>query len=253
MARSSITPKVAAPPVRKPRTPDRIGVTELVIGFLLALVAMLMFALLAGQIYDKEAFVLDAVANPFLHAISSPALDVVMNGITTLGSVPFVSALFVGSVLFFVYKGHRAEALFLTVAIGGAVLLNSLLKVFIERPRPALPWAHVLPDYSFPSGHSMNSLVFYLAVALIVRTVYGQRAGAIAVPLALVIAIAVGFSRIYLGYHYLSDVVGGFAAGLAWLVIVAIGFEAIPRTWAKRPWARRARPAGRAGHGKPAS
>jgi undecaprenyl-diphosphatase len=88
----------------------------------------------------------------------------------------------------------------------------------------------------------MNSLVFYLAIALIIRTVYGQRAGAIAVPLAILIAVCVGLSRIYLGYHYLSDVVGGFAAGLGWLLVVVIAFEAIPRTWAKRPWARR--PAG---------
>ena len=51
------------------------------------------------------------------------------------------------------------------------------MKVVVERPRPALPWAHVLPDYSFPSGHTMNSLVFYLAVALIVWAIYGRRAG----------------------------------------------------------------------------
>ncbi|HEY4189417.1 MAG TPA: phosphatase PAP2 family protein [Candidatus Limnocylindrales bacterium] len=257
MARSekaTAAPKIDAPPIKKPKTPDKVGVTELIVGFVMALVAMLAFAVLADQIYNKEASVLDQVANPFLHAISSPALDLVMNGITTLGSVPFVAALFIGSVVFFVYHGYRAEALFLAAAIGGSVLLDSLLKVFVERPRPALPWAHVLPDYSFPSGHSMNSLVFYLAIALIVRTVYGPRAGSIAVPIALLIAIAVGLSRIYLGYHYLSDVVGGFAAGLAWLFIVAIAFEAIPRTWAKRPWAKRARSrAGRAGHGRTAS
>ena len=168
-----------------------------------------------------------------------------MNAITTLGSVPFVGAVFVGVTAFLLYRRHRAAALFLAAAIGGSVALNSTLKLIVERPRPALAWAHVLPDYSFPSGHSMNSLVFYLAIALIVRTIYGPRAGSIAVPLALLIAIAVGFSRIYLGYHYLSDVVGGFAAGLAWLFIVAVAFEAIPRGWAKRPWARRALPRGR--------
>jgi undecaprenyl-diphosphatase len=251
MARSTTAtaaPKIETPPIKKPKTPDKLGVTELFVGFLIALIAMLAFAVLADQIYNQEAFVLDAVANPFLHSISSPAMDLIMNGITTLGSVPFVAALFVGSVIFFVYHGYRSEALFLGAAIGGAVLLNSLMKVFVHRPRPALPWAHVLPDYSFPSGHSMNSLVFYLAVALIIRAVYGQRAGAIAVPLALLIAFAVGLSRIYLGYHYLSDVVGGFAAGLAWLFIVLVSFESIPRTWAKRPWARR-----RASPGKAAS
>ena len=65
----------------------------------------------------------------------------------------------------------------------------------------------------------MNSLVFYLALALIIRAMYGPKAGSIAVVIALLIAFAVGFSRIYLGYHYLSDVVGGFAAGLR----VAVG------------------------------
>lgn len=249
MARSTTAttaPKIDTPPINKPKTPDKVGVTELLVGFVMALVAMLVFAVLADQIYYQEAFVLDAVANPFFHSISSPALDLIMNGFTTLGSVPFVAALFVGSLIFFVYHGYRSEALFLAAAIGGSVLLNSLLKVFVQRPRPALPWAHVLPDYSFPSGHSMNSLVFYLAVALIIRTVYGPRAGSIAVPLALLIAVAVGFSRIYLGYHYLSDVVGGFAAGLGWLLVVVIAFEAIPRTWAKRPWARRRTGAGTA-------
>ncbi|HEV8403617.1 MAG TPA: phosphatase PAP2 family protein [Candidatus Limnocylindrales bacterium] len=251
MARSTTATtaqKIATPPIKKPKTPDKLGVSQLLLGFVMALVAMLVFAILADQIYNQEAFVLDAVANPFLHSISSPAMDLLMNGITTLGSVPFVAALFVGSVIFFLYRGYRSEALFLTAAIGGAVLLNSLMKVFVHRPRPALPWAHVLPDYSFPSGHSMNSLVFYLSVALIIRAVYGPRAGSIAVPLALLIALAVGLSRIYLGYHYLSDVVGGFAAGLGWLFIVLIAFEAIPRTWARRPWAHR-----RTGPGKAAS
>jgi undecaprenyl-diphosphatase len=251
MARSttaSAVPKIETPPIKKPKTPDKLGVTQLLVGFAMALVAMLVFAVLADQIYNQEAFVFDAAANPLFHSISSPAMDLIMNGITTLGSVPFVAALFVGSVIFFVYHGYRSEALFLGAAIGGAVLLNSLMKVFVHRPRPALPWAHVLPDYSFPSGHSMNSLVFYLAVALIIRTVYGPRAGSIAVLVALLIALAVGFSRIYLGYHYLTDVVGGFAAGLGWLLVVVIAFEAIPRAWAKRPWVRR-----RAGPGKAAS
>ncbi len=118
--------------------------------------------------------------------------------------------------------------------------LNGVMKIVVERPRPALPWAQVLPDYSFPSGHTMNSLVFYLAIALILWGLNGRRVGAIAVVVAVLIAVSVGLSRIYLGYHYVSDVVGGFAAGLAWLFFVALGFEVVPRTWASRPWARSA-------------
>ena len=200
---------------------------------------MLVFAFLADAIYDQEAFALDTFANPFLHSISSPLLDAVMNGITSLGSVPIVGLLFVLAVVVLLTRGLRAEALFLAAAIGGSVALNGTMKVIVSRPRPALPWANVLPDYSFPSGHSMNALVFYLAIALIVWARDGRRAGGVAVAVALVIAIAVGFSRVYLGYHYFSDVIGGFAAGLAWLFIVALAFETIPRTWARRPWAKR--------------
>jgi undecaprenyl-diphosphatase len=104
------------------------------------------------------------------------------------------------------------------------------MKLFFARPRPQLPYAHVLPDYSFPSGHTMNAVIFYGGVALLLWSVYGRRAGLAAVVVATVLAIGVGISRIYLGYHYLTDVVGGILAGLAWLVVVSAAFRARP-TW----------------------
>lgn len=225
-------------PVRPPATPSPLGVVELIVGFVIALLGMAVFAFVADRIYLQEAFAVDAVANPFLHAIASPALDAVMNGITTLGSALVLTPLAVLAIGILVYRGHRAKALFLATAVGGSVALNGTLKLTIQRPRPALPWAHVLPDYSFPSGHSMNSIVFYLAIALIIWVTYGRRRGSIAVVAALLIALAIGFSRIYLGYHYFSDVIGGFAAGLTWLFVVALAFETVPRGWARRPWAR---------------
>lgn len=228
--------RIKAPPITPPETPDKLGVIHLAAGFVIALFAMLFFGYLADRVYAQEVFALDTYANPFLHSIASPPLDAVMNGITSLGSVEIVGAFFVLAVVLLLYYGRREEALFLTVATGGSVALNGTMKVIVERPRPALPWAHVLPDYSFPSGHSMNSFVFYVAIALIIWGAYGRRIGAVAVTVALLIALAVGLSRIYLGYHYLSDVLGGFAAGLAWLSIVVIAFQVVPRTWARRPW-----------------
>ena len=226
--RSSAAGSIDAPPVDPPSTPDKFGVLQLAVGFCVALGAMLAFALIAINITNQEAVALDTFANPFLHSIASPLLDGVMNGITSIGSAPVLGLLLVLVAGTLVARGHRAEALFLVVAIGGSVALNGTLKVTVERPRPVLPWAHVLPDYSFPSGHTMNSLVFYLAIALIVSATYGRRLGAVAVLLALVITVAIGFSRIYLGYHYLSDVVAGLAAGI----------ETIPRSWARRQRAK---------------
>lgn len=227
------------PAIEPPSPPTKRGVTSLAIAFLIALVSMICFAVLADGIYIQERFGLDAIANPFLHSIASPTLDAVMNGITTLGSIPFVTVLFIVAMVVLLATGKRTDALFLVAAIGGSVALNSIMKLLIQRPRPVLPWAHVLPDYSFPSGHSMNSLVFYVAIAMLIWTHAGQRAGTIAVIGALAIAVAIGLSRIYLGYHYLTDVVGGLAAGLGWLFAVSVAFQTVPTAWAHRPWAVR--------------
>jgi undecaprenyl-diphosphatase len=224
----------AAAPLAPPATPDRWGAAELAAGFGIALVALVAFAFVAGNIYDQEAVALDAFATPFVHSIQSPVTDAVMNGLTSLGSGPILVLVATIATAVLAGRRQRPKALFLVTAIAGSVALNGTLKVVVQRPRPVLPWAHVLPDYSFPSGHTMNSLVLYLAIALIVWVTAGRRLGSIAALVSLAIAIAVGISRIYLGYHYLSDVVGGLVAGIAWLFVVALAFELIPRAWGRR-------------------
>ena len=104
-------------------------------------------------------------------------------------------------------------------------MLNQSLKLIFQRPRPQLAWAQVQPESSFPSGHAMNSLVFYVAVALIIGMFWGRRAGLISLVMAIVLALLIGTSRIYLGYHSFTDVVGGLFAGAAWLIIVAAALD----------------------------
>jgi undecaprenyl-diphosphatase len=91
----------------------------------------------------------------------------------------------------------------------------------------------VLTDYSFPSGHTMNAVVFYLALALVIWSIRGRRAGLAAMAVAIIIALGVGTSRIYLGYHYLTDVVAGLLAGIALLLLVGTALRARPawRQW----------------------
>src|SRR4029077_20950709 len=89
----------------------------------------------------------------------------------------------------------------------------------------------VLPDYSFPSGHTMNAFVFYTALALLLWSVFGRRVGPAALAIAVALALGVGVSRIYLGYHYFTDVVGGLLAGIVWLLIVGAAVRARPKWW----------------------
>ena len=81
----------------------------------------------------------------------------------------------------------------------------------------------------------MNGIVIYVGLALIAWSIFGRRVGLVAMTAAILLALGIGTSRSYLGYHYFTDVVGGFLAGTAWLIIVIAAFRATPKLWPWRP------------------
>jgi len=133
--------------------------------------------------------------------------------------------LFALAVILLAWLHRLREALFLAIASAGSLVLNEVMKLIFQRPRPQLDWAQVLPDYSFPSGHAMNSVAFYVALAVVLWRVRGRRIGLASLAIGIVLSVFIGVSRIYLGYHYLTDVVGGVLAGTIWLLIVAAAFR----------------------------
>ena len=169
-----------------------------------------------------------------------------MNAITTLGTVYVILPALVVLGVWLLRTGRVRSLGFLVVTILGSLVLQLILKPFFARPRPDVPYAQILSDYSFPSGHTLSAVVFYGGVALVVWSLFGRRAGLVALGAAAVIAVAVGVSRIYLGYHFLTDVVGGILAGVAWLLIVGAAFRARPTWWRWRSRSRSSvqRPAG---------
>ena len=129
------------------------------------------------------------------------------------------------------HRHWSALAAWLVAVLGGEGL-NLLLKDLFARPRPHFEHPFVAEtSHSFPSGQAMESLVAYgmLSYLLAVLILRGRAKRAVAVGGAAVLVILIGFSRVYLGAHYPSDVVGGFAAGGAWLSAVITGWEAIRR------------------------
>jgi undecaprenyl-diphosphatase len=132
------------------------------------------------------------------------------------------------------------DALLIAFAFVGAEILNVLLKLAFHRPRPELAFVH-LETYSFPSGHATAATAVYTLLAwLAVRRLASRRLRLAAVFGAALVIATVDFTRLYLGVHYLSDVLAGTAAGLAW-ALAAILVATIDRDvlgWLPRPLQR---------------
>jgi len=126
-------------------------------------------------------------------------------------------------------KRHLSEFL-LGSAISGYIA-STLLKLFFQRPRPeVVPHLDMVSSSSFPSGHSMNAAIIYLTLGTIIATaVARKRLKAYVIGVALLITIIVGWSRVYLGVHYPSDVLAGWMAGLIWAILCWLVARALQR------------------------
>ncbi|MFP3322551.1 phosphatase PAP2 family protein [Planococcus sp. SIMBA_160] len=206
----------------------------LLVGLGLATLFIVLFAELADEMLDHELAVFDAVLIQLISAVESSGMDTVMFVITELGSVWFLVLLSVGVLwILGVKMRDKWGALFYLVAVGGGSLLTVLLKHFFSRERPSINETIDAVGYSFPSGHSMGSLIFYgFLIYLVIRTrqkPWLQWASVFGLSGVIVL---IGISRIYLGAHFPSDVLAGYIAGTIWLVLSLVALEWIQ--WQKR-------------------
>lgn len=149
----------------------------------------------------------------------SPQLTLAMIALTQLGSAYATLGSGLAAALWLGVRGDRACAALLAGVVVSERLLVDGLKLLLDRARPAFD-AHPVMTHSssFPSGHSANTMAVFLAIALIAVPERWRRQ---AVVLALSMSTLIGFSRPYLGVHWPSDVVGGWALGAAWAMIAA--------------------------------
>ena len=218
----------------------RFGLT-LLAGLVCAGGALIFFASLADEMAEGEVRRFDDWVRDGIHQSSTPAVTFAMRGVTILGGplVLFSLSLVVG-VGFFVKKNYRSM-IFLIATIVGSSLLNEVLKLSFHRTRP-LPFFDLRApnSYSFPSGHALMSFCFYSSMAALISRRSKSRAVRITVwALASVLILTIGISRIYLGVHYPSDVVAGYAAAFIWVMFIVIVDRATARKddeakgWAK--------------------
>lgn len=145
-----------------------------------------------------------------------------MRDFTALGGVGVLTLFTLAAVGYLLLTGRRRLAASVTAMVVGGVLISSLIKAGIDRPRPDLVThgSHV-SSASFPSGHSMLSATVYLTLAaLLVRVRAVAAVKGYVVTVAVLLTVLVGVSRVYLGVHWPTDVLAGWTIGAAWAVLV---------------------------------
>jgi undecaprenyl-diphosphatase len=165
---------------------------------------------------------------------SHAAVVTVVKAVTSLGSDLVLSAIIGLAVIFLLVRRRWRLALYLIVSSAGALALDPILKALIGRLRPVLahPIAHGTGN-SFPSGHALGSMVCYGAILLVFLPAARGRWRSVFIVGTAVLVALIGISRILLGVHYLSDVVGGWAIGITWLGVTSFAFELTRRAAGK--------------------
>lgn len=220
---------------RSGKSTREVGVVPILIVFSAAVFVFLGIAF-ATALSDTVTY-FDASVATWLHVRSTPLLTDVMAGVSFLGAPTTLTIVAVVVSLLLLCQRRYAEAAALSTVVVGGNILNFCLKHLIQRGRPVFDDPiFSLPTYSFPSGHAMASTVFFGLLAIYVSVSSRRRYSARAAIGAAVLMIAlVCFSRVYLGLHYLSDVMGGTAEGIAWLALSLVALCYIRR---ERPRAR---------------
>lgn len=236
--------------LREERGRAGAAVLALILGFVAGLLALYGFGHIAEDVMGQETMRLDNGVLLELHQFASPRLDLAARAVSTLGSEG-VAAFVLLLLIWFGFQRRWGAAISLILVTGGAQILNDILKSIFHRTRPA-PVIGIIPgqSFSFPSGHAMVSMAFYLFLAYLGwQVLRGWRRG-LWVDAMILLVVLIGLARLYLGVHYFTDVVAGYLAGFIWTDAVILGGRLLPRVRPRHHAASQtgpgARPAARA-------
>jgi len=184
------------------------------------LLSLGLFVELADDVWRREGFTWDAPIMLAIHRYSTPLLDRIMWLVTETGSV--IGILLLVLLAAWLWRNRfRLEAVMFVLSFAGGEIITALLKQFFARPRPdVFPPLMTEHSYSFPSGHTIAAVSLYGLLAIFLWR--HNRKGLALFSGGWVLAVAL--SRVDLGMHYPSDVLGALAVGIIWIILVSIGF-----------------------------
>jgi undecaprenyl-diphosphatase len=210
------------------RDPRTVTVSVLAIAFVASVAA---FAHLAEDYLTGDPIVRwDVRFAIWLHQHASHPLVRVFDVITLAGNSVVLLLVVTAIGIVLLRRTRPNEAAVIAVAFGGAAVVNALLKLAFHRARPELAFVH-LDTYSFPSGHAAVSTATFTTAAFLLGRRYRSTRARVLIALGTIAAIVlVGFSRLYLGAHYLSDVLAGISFGFAWAMLCLLAYT----VWGER-------------------
>lgn len=213
--------------------------SEILAVFLVLAVTSLGFIKLASEVLEGETFAFDrwllrALRDPVEHSLPlGPGwLQEFMIDVTALGGVSVLTLITGLAAGYLLAVRKRRTAAFLTIAVVSGAIVSTLLKWGFVRARPDLV-AHLVDvdTASFPSGHAMNSAIVYLTLsALLARSEKDRRVRIYLLTVGIGLTIIIGFSRVYLGVHWPTDVVAGWCVGAAWAILCSVVARTLQRS-----------------------
>ncbi len=186
------------------------------------LLHLLLLTFLTTALIQHHLFAFDLQLMWQIHQFANPTFDRAAITLSYLGGMPAASVMLLVS-LSYAYFVRSRNALFILISMVGVANLSWLLKELVNRPRPML-WPRLVQDYgaSFPSGHSVYAASF---ACVFIILCWRTRWRFIVLVFALAWMLLMGLSRVYLGVHFPSDVLGGWALGWAWVLLVYLGLS----------------------------
>lgn len=194
---------------------------------------VLAFALLHGSRLD----LFDHEISQVFYRLRNPELNLFVMDFSALGAPAVTSTLSVISIVLLFLSRAKVAAIYLSIVMFGVTVWSPILKAFCQRERPDLDLRLLeVTGFSFPSGHALGSTCFFLGLCLI-SCCYFKRASARRITLALTVTLllAIAATRIYLGAHYPSDVMGGMLFGTAWTTFVLFNLSFFEKKFRVHP------------------
>jgi membrane-associated phospholipid phosphatase len=210
----------------------------LIIGLLVLAAGGWVFGALAEEVAEDDTGLDNRIADE-LHQHATRPLTEFFETVTTLGNGIVLAGVAAIAAYLLARRRYYAEAVLMVLAYVGAQVLSYSLKLAFRRDRPFFtdPLA-TLSTYSFPSGHATVSIAVYGALSIVLLRRLTGSARVVCLAAAVLLVSLIGFSRLYLGVHFLSDVLAGFSVGLAWLALCVVVLDLHHRRRSRRQTSR---------------